>query len=289
MMAVREKAFAKQRVAIETRLRANAYAYGLTAFAAIALKYRYGKASAEDLFWLVAPLARFVELLTGIRFNWEPPAGFVSTTDQVIIAPACSGITFLVICFCTLSFSLVHRRKKSLTKLTWVALALFAAYAVTLCANTVRIIAAIYLYRADIYGEWITPERVHRMVGIAVYLGVLLLVYLATERITRRRALPLGSRSSEICAYCPPFAWYILFTIMIPVLRTLGRQDAPLLIEHVLVVGFASAGAFAACLGLAVICARRVDLHGREREDDRRRPFTMCGINAIKEQEAGKR
>ncbi len=289
MMANSEKVFAQRRVVFQTRLRKNAFAYGLIAFAAIGLKYRYGKASVEDLYWLVAPLAHLVELFAGIRFNWEPPAGFVSTSAQVIIAPACSGITFLVVCFCALSLSLVHRRKTHAAKVAWVALALLAAYAVTLCANTIRIIAAVYLYRVNIYGEWITPDRVHRLVGIAIYLGVLLLVYLATERMTRQHALPFGSRLWEMRAFFPPFAWYILFTIMIPLLTALDRQGDPLLIEHVLVVGIASACAFVMCLGLVGIRSRRVDLRGREREDGLRRPFTMLRIKTITAQETGKR
>jgi exosortase K len=289
MMATREIAFAKRRVALETRLRENALAYALTALAAVALKYCYGRANAEDLYWLMAPLARLVEIFTSIRFDWEPPSGFVSTSDQVTIAPACSGITFLVVCFCTLSFSLVHRYRKVAAKLAWVAFALFSAFAVTLCANTVRVIAAIYLYRADIYGQRITPEGVHRIVGIAVYLGVLLLVYLATERLTRKSALLFASQISRIRAYYPPFAWYILFTIVIPLLTALFRQDATSLIEHVLVVGVASASAFAVCLSLVVMRTRRVDLPASNREDGRHRLFTMHKINAIKEQEAKKR
>jgi len=274
---------------IQKRARESAFAYGLTAFTAIGLKHRYGAASAEELYWLLAPLARLIELLTGIRFDWMPPNGFVSTTAQSVIAPACSGITFLVVCFCTLSFSLVHRRKSSVAKFSWVALALVAAYAVTLGANTARIIVAVYLYHADIYGEWITPGRVHRMVGIVIYLAVLLPIYLAADRITRREDPPLGPGLSQIRAVCPPFVWYILFTTMIPVLTALSRHDAPLPIEHVLVVSAMSASAFAMCIGFVAIRTRRVDLSPAEREDGRYRPFTVLGIKTTKEPEIAKR
>jgi len=288
MMAKAENSLVIWRAAMEKNMRENAFAYTLTASAAIALKYRFSKASAEELYWLVAPLARLIELLAGIRFDWEPPNGFISTAFGAIIAPACSGVTFLAICFCTLSFSLVHRRQIPIAKLGWIALSLFTAYLVTLGANAVRIIAAIVLYQADIYGEWITPARVHRMVGIAVYLSVLLPVYLTAERMTRVRTLPPGSRLLEIRAYCPPFVWYILFTTMIPVLRTLGRNQSALLTEHALVVGIASAAALTVCLGLNRSYFRaspkRIDLAGGEREDDRDRRFYTVGttLNAAK-------
>lgn len=287
-MASSEKLSSIRRVAFGTRLRANAWAYGLAAFVALALKYFYGNANAEQLYWLLAPLARLVELVAGIHFDWEPPAGFVGNAARVTIAAACSGITFLVVCFCTLSFSLVHRWKKNLAKLTWIILALLAAYALSLGANTVRIIAAIHLYQADIYGEWITPERVHRMIGIAVYLGFLHLFYLSAERITRQIALPLGSRLPQIRSYYPPFAWYILFTTMIPLLRAHGQPDLSLLAEHVLVVVTATFGAFAVCMGFAVIYARRVDLSASGREDDRHRPLAMRGIKMINKPEVAK-
>jgi exosortase K len=245
----------------------RAPAYLAAAAVALGLKYRFGDAPAEDLRWILAPLARLVGLFGGIGFYWEPPAGFVSNRAGAVIAPSCSGITFLVVCFCALTFPLLHRREKLGGALAWVGVSLVAAYAATLCANTVRVIASVHLYRADIYGSWLDPARAHRLLGIAVYLGFLLPAYLAVERLTRGGAPAPAWPASGIRFLYPPFACYLLFTVAIPLLRAPGRTTAPPFVEHLFFVAAASLALFGLCLGLWALGAARVDLAGSEREN----------------------
>ncbi len=243
-------------------------AYAAAGAVAVGLKRAFGEAGAEELYWMLAPLTQLVELLSGIDFYWEPPAGFVSNSARIIIAPSCSGITFLVVCFSTLAFPLLHRRRGMTGKLGWLVLALCAAYLATLGANTVRVTASIHLYGADIYGARLTSERAHRLLGTALYLGLLLPVYLLVERATRREAAPARSAASPVRFLYPPFACYALFAIAIPLLRASGRAANPALAEHLLTVGLLSAVAFALCLlALVLLRAGRVDLPGGGREN----------------------
>lgn len=250
----------------DTSLAWNGPIYGAALLVAIGLKYHYGTADADQLRWMLAPLARLVEMWTGIRFACEPPAGFVGTSAGIVIAPACAGINFLVICFSALFFTLAHRLKGIFLRLAWLPATLLTAYAVTLLANSIRIITSIYLYRADIYGAWITPGRMHRLNGVLIYSCFLLVTYLAAERLTAKTLQGPLSPVSSARRLSVPFLWYVFITIFVPILGGGSlRGEAPF-VEHVIVVAAAVTCLFAICLSATVLYHKRVDrlLDGRE-------------------------
>jgi hypothetical protein len=65
-------------------------------------------------------------------------------------------------------------------------------YPYTILVNSLRIIPSIYLLQMDIYGGWITPERVHTMEGTLVYFVALLFLYSAADRVAKCLALRLS-------------------------------------------------------------------------------------------------
>src|SRR5439155_293428 len=82
-----------------------------------------------------------------------------------------------------------------------------AAFAVALPANALRIALAVKLYEMDsLYGPVVTPGRVHRAMGCAIYLTALLLSFLALERALRR---PTSS-------FFVPSAWYLAIVLGLP-------------------------------------------------------------------------
>lgn len=235
------------------RQRGLFYAMGLTA--AVLLKWHYSTADADDLRWVLAPIAHLVTFLTGISFEYEFRTGFLSRSHNVIIAPACAGINFLIICFSALFFPLLSRFEKRAARFTWLALSLCASYMITLCVNTLRIIISIYLYGAHIYNGWITPERVHRIEGILVYVCFLMIAYIAAERLTRRR--PAAAPLPIVRAPCVPLAWYVLIAVVIPLLNVHGFQRGPGFTEHIVVVSVVNLCIFHACLLVSAVLKRR--------------------------------
>lgn len=212
------------RETLAAMLRENGLPYLLGITAAFGLKYHYSVACAEELLWMLSPVARMVEFFSGIRFHWELYTGFVNLSSGIRIAPACAGINFMIICFSALFFPLVHRLQGRAVKLSWLWLSLAAAYLATLLTNSARILLSIRLYGASIYGEWITPERVHRLAGTSMYLAVLVMVYLAAERLTIPRPASGPPAKEKNLPFSPgaliaPLSCYVTVTVAIPLLN----------------------------------------------------------------------
>ncbi len=234
----------------------NARFYALGVLAAAGLKIHYRGAGPDDLGWILRPTARLVELLAGIRFERESHAGLIDHAHRIVIGTSCAGVNFLVIAFCTLFFTFVHRFGSPARKLGWLAGCGAIAFVLALGANAARIVAAIGLYGADIYGGWVTPERIHRIAGAVVYFTVLLAAHFiveqavnrATGRGPRERA---GSGEGRPAAAKPgaavaPFFWYVLVALGIPLAHAAARGDRAQLLEHSLQV-------VPVCLGIAAL------------------------------------
>lgn len=258
-------------------LRANGlfYAVGLTAM--LGLKFYYSVAVANDLRWILGPIARLVELLAGIQFQWDSHAGFVSHSREVVIAPACAGINFLIICFSTLYFTFLVRLNGAAAKCGWFCICAAAAYLISLCGNTVRILISLYLYGAAIYAGWVTPERVHCLAGTVIYVSILLVTFLAAERFLGRSRRPeVHDLLTENCGggYFPtvyylfpiPFIWYLLVTVFAPLLNgALGKSDSRF-VEHAALVLSICLVISALPVSIAAILKKRVDMAGKTKE-----------------------
>jgi len=266
----------------------NGLIYGAALAAAVGLKYHYSASGASGIRWMLAPLACLVGALTGIRFEWEPDAGYMGASAGIVIAPACAGINFLVICFSALFFTLAHRIQGIRLRFAWLVLTLAAACGVTLFANSTRIITSIYLYSADIYGMWITPERIHRLNGVVVYACFLIAAYLPAERLTRR---PPGGPLAHPCRFISavrvlsaPFLWYIFIAILVPVAGG-GVWGEGRFIEHALAVLAALACLFVFSVAGAVLYHKTVDrfLDGSKNNRSRSLPGTATRSQQVKE------
>ena len=71
----------------------------------VCVKYWRRFAGSNELDWLLAPTARWVEILSGLSFEKIPHLGYLNHSVRLIIAPSCSGIQFMLIAFAVL---LVH-------------------------------------------------------------------------------------------------------------------------------------------------------------------------------------
>jgi len=153
---------------------------------AFALKYHYSTATVNDLRWILAPTTFLVETFTGERFTFEPFAGYMNGDHTFLIAAACSGVNFLIIAFLMLALGKVWR--DPIVEWRSIPLALLASYAATLVANTVRIVVALQMHALDLKIGSLNGEELHRIEGIVVYFGFLLLLFIAKERSATRGA-----------------------------------------------------------------------------------------------------
>src|SRR5215475_6701931 len=70
---------------------------------AFALKLHYSTASADQLRWILAPTTALVELISGVSFEFESHAGYISRERSFLIASSCAGVNFLIAAFLMLS------------------------------------------------------------------------------------------------------------------------------------------------------------------------------------------
>ena len=174
-------------------LRQNFIFYLVGVLVVLGAKYYYSQADCDSLLWILAPTTHWVELLSGIPFTYISGTGYVNHRLRLLIAPACSGVRFMIITFATLVFSFVHSiaslqgfpaSKASLRivkGLGWIAVSIFFSWIFTVFVNGLRIITAIYLPqyldRAGLMGGLLTPDRLHTMIGVVVYFIALLTIY----------------------------------------------------------------------------------------------------------------
>src|SRR5262249_20188216 len=103
------------------------------------------------------------------------------------IAPACAGVNFLILAWTISVLGFAHRRRSPRARLGWLGISLLGAYLLTLAVNTLRIVAAVPLYRlGPVWG--LSPEPAHRLLGTVLSLGALGGLFLALDRATSQRA-----------------------------------------------------------------------------------------------------
>ncbi|MFH0782858.1 MAG: exosortase K [Pseudomonadota bacterium] len=188
------------------------------------LKYHFSRATSDDLSWILRPLAFAVEKLTALSFHPESGAGYVSSDGLIIIAPVCAGVNFLIVVLLTGAGTVIMIPSRFRQKCLRLALVLVTAYLFTLMVNTLRIISAIELYRMDIYGNWFTAERMHRVAGILLYFPALLWYSLAFQRLFA------GKHSSPIIGCC--LFWYLGVSLGVPLLTGSFQNSGSRFYEH---------------------------------------------------------
>ncbi|MCL2336473.1 MAG: exosortase K [Firmicutes bacterium] len=206
------------------------------------LKYYYSQAGVYELAWILAPTIRCVKLLSGITFTLDPQVGYINNHFQFIIAPACSGVQFMIITFAALFYPFVHRMGTMGRSCRWLAISLGASYCLTIFVNSLRIIFSVYILfylpAHDLAGGWITPERVHLALGVILYCTSLFVIYHLAEYAVRKIAWPaeknrrrsLFSDGEHSCGprvyqYLPPLFCYLAVTLGVPALNGAYRNN----------------------------------------------------------------
>jgi exosortase K len=187
---------------------------------AFALKLYYSTASADQLRWILAPTTALVELVSGVSFEFESHAGYLSQDRRFLIANSCAGVNFLLTAFLMLSLRKLLRDRSQNVAWGFIPTAAMVAYLVTLIANTARISVALSLQRMPGELSWLNPAQLHRFEGVSIYFGFLLLLYVASEKFeTEKSSGPLRR------PFLPLLVYYATM-LGIPLINSASRQGA---------------------------------------------------------------
>lgn len=235
------RAVTVQGMAIQRRVRPPFAWMVITLAVALGVKQLFRSADVEDLLWILAPVARMVGGVLGFSFTYEAHSGFVNLERGLMIVPSCAGVNFMIMAWGVLAMAGLQRLSAFWSRLGWLLAILPLAYGLTLGVNSLRILLSVHFYRLDIYGDWLTPDRLHRVLGILIYFGVLCGVYKGALRALDRMSCRLvrsfmgQAPDSRRAGLNAPLFWYGLFAIGIPLARRAYRHQ-PNFWEHFLTV-----------------------------------------------------
>lgn len=155
------------------------------------LKRHYAQSSIDGLVFILAPTAKLVTLVSGVRFDLEAGIGYLSHDHLFAIAKPCAGINFMVAAGAMLGLVFSRRACDVATACAAVAASFAVAYAASVLVNAARILVALPLAEHPLVSEFWTAARVHRALGITVYFGGLALLHaLASRAAAPRRCAP---------------------------------------------------------------------------------------------------
>lgn len=195
----------------------------LVLLCAFLVKHYYSTASVDQLRWILAPTTLAVELISGFEFEFESHAGYMISDRSFLIAAPCSGINFLITAFLLLSLRrlwLARSLKASETSnWSFIPAAALFAFLATIAANAVRISTALWLRSLTKEMSWLSPNQLHRMEGIVIYFGFLLLLFIVSERVFSEKK-PKASNVADLLRQSVfPLLVYYAVTLGIPLVN----------------------------------------------------------------------
>lgn len=154
-----------------------------------ALKRYYSDAHVDDLWWILRPAAWLTSLVTGIPFAWAPGEGYISRDRLFLIEKSCAGINFLIAAFGMVAYVLVHRARSISSATGVIAASVLAGYLTAVIVNTTRIVVAFWLATHRMTIAALSAADIHRLEGITIYFGGLVLLYEVVRRLDHARSL----------------------------------------------------------------------------------------------------
>lgn len=204
-------------------MKKNLVIYISAIIAVVVIKMYYRTADSEQLFWILAPTTKWVQILSGISFEKIVQVGYVSHEYRFIIAPSCSGVRFLLIAFIMMVFTFTSRMDSLRKKIYWLGFSAIFSYIATIFVNGIRITVSIYLPLVladrEILPAWITAEQLHTVIGTTVYFSMLFAVYYLAGRLCKTVQKSAAKR------FLVPTFWYFTMVLGIPAIGRLYRGD----------------------------------------------------------------
>jgi exosortase K len=158
------------------------------------LKRYYADATADHLWWILAPTASLVNGVTGASFTLAPGEGYFSNDRLFLIEKSCAGINFLIAAFGMVTLARVHRVESMVSGVRVLAAGLAVSYAAAVLVNASRIAVAMWLTAHPVAAARFSSAEIHRIEGIVVYFGGLVVLHELVQHVERRAALEWGKR-----------------------------------------------------------------------------------------------
>src|ERR1051326_4411979 len=190
------------------------------------LKWFYSTATVDRLRWILWPTTKLVEMVTGAQFGFESRAGYLNSEHTFLIAASCAGVNFLITAFVMLGLRKLWQDRNEKTQWSFIPTAAALAFIATVITNTARISLALQMLGMQRSNRWLNAEELHRLEGILVYFGFLLLLLVAVEEFDGRHQLVSSSRRSRLWRrFTFPLAIYYLMTLGIPLANGAFREQ----------------------------------------------------------------
>lgn len=175
-----------------------------------------------------------MELVSGSQFEFESHAGYMMSDRSFVIAASCAGVNFLIASFLMLSLGRLWRHRfqdqthELSPSLAWrfIPAAAVVAYLATLVANTVRISTALRLRRMPLAISWLSGNQLHRVEGIFIYFGFLLLLFVLSEKVSSETATTSENPSGLLRQSFFPLLIYYATTLGIPLANGAYHQGS---------------------------------------------------------------
>ena len=222
------------------------------------LKRHYSLAGPDQLSWILLPTARLTAWLTHANPVMEAGIGYADFSRGIIIAPACAGVNFMIMAYGLAVFCGLGRLRRFFVLTAWMAFSLVLAYLLALGVNALRIALSMALYRVDIRctGLLLTPDTLHRLAGVCVYLGALGLFFKGLEPIISAVRDRFDPQCRSVSARRPawlPLGWYLAGAVGVPAANLVFQPPLPAFGEHCLTVTAAAVGLWVGAMGMAAL------------------------------------
>jgi exosortase K len=197
----------------------------VVALVSFGLKRHYADATTDALSWILTPTAHLVSLVTGVAFAAVPGEGYFSAERMFLIEKACAGVNFMIAAFAMVAFALLHRARSIRDCAAVIGVSLGASYLAAVVVNTVRIVIAMWLAAHPMGWSSLSATDIHRLEGIAVYFGGLLVLYALVQWLDRGR---------QVFRYALPLGFYYVVTLAVPLAN--GLQAGRAFFAHAVIV-----------------------------------------------------
>lgn len=165
----------------------------VTVLVAWGMKRHYADARADDLWWILSPTARLVGVMMGTTFAPVPGEGYFSRDHLFLIEKSCAGINFMIAAFGMLVCTLFHGVGSGISAVRVLSVSFLASYSAAVLVNAVRITIAMWLTAHPVALSTFSAGDVHRLEGITVCFGGLVVLYELVQRLDRT-AVPVRDR-----------------------------------------------------------------------------------------------
>ena len=155
--------------------------YLVVGFVFIVLKYWFTTTDTNDFYFLLKPISKFLNVVSGYNAVYSPQSGFHYDDLNIVIDKSCSGFNFWLISFLAFSFVSIKNLQKTKAKLISIPLMFIGSYVFSILVNTSRILISILVQSKTVLIFEGHQSVIHEAIGVVTNLTFLILAYLLID------------------------------------------------------------------------------------------------------------